>query len=157
LDYLRRIGQDFCHDATNADTSRTRSRIRHDLLPHLVRHYNSRVVEILGRLAAQAVDWRRDQATATEDLLRRAERPRAGTILIFDRATLALAPKRRRRALWRAVWAREGWSRLGMGFREWDRLASLCRGGPVAIDLPGGLRARRRDSVVQVGPINGGL
>jgi tRNA(Ile)-lysidine synthase len=156
LAYLQQLGQDYCHDATNADTTRTRSRIRHDLLPQLAKNYNPRVVEVLGRLAAQAADWRRDQATATEDLLRTAERPRAGTVLVFDRSALSAAPRRRRRTLWRRVWAREGWSRLGMGFREWGRLAALCRGGPPAIDLPGGLRARRRGAVVQVGPTSGG-
>jgi hypothetical protein len=111
---------------------------------------------MLGRLALQAADWRRDQASAAEELLQEAERPRAGPVLVFDVPALAGAPRRRRRALWRRVWTREGWSRLGMGFREWDRLAALCRGGPAALDLPGGLRARRRDTVIQVGPTKGG-
>ena len=153
---LQHLDQDFRHDATNADTTRTRSRIRHDLLPHLAKNYNPRVVEVLGRLAVQATDWRRDQAAFVEELLRTAERPRAGPMLVFDRAVLAAVPRRRRRTLWRAVWTREGWSRLGMGFREWDLLAAFCRGGPVAVDLPGGLRARRRESVIQIGPTNGG-
>ena len=73
-------------DATNADTTRTRSRIRHELLPLLARQYNPRVVEALGRLAAQAADWRRDQAAIAAELLRlRAELPRAGPVLVFDR------------------------------------------------------------------------
>ncbi len=154
--YLQQLGQDYRHDATNADTTRTRSRIRHDLLPHLAKNFNPRIVNLLGRLAAQAVGWRRDQAAAAEQLLRQAERPRAGPVLVFARSTLSAAPRRRRRALWRRVWTREGWSRLGMGFREWDRLAALCRGGPAAIDLPGGVRARRRETVIQVGPASGG-
>jgi hypothetical protein len=65
-------------------------------------------------------------------------------------------PRRRRRAAWRWLWEREGWPRRAMGFREWDRLAVLCRGGPAALDLPGGVRARRRGSVIQVGPTNEG-
>jgi tRNA(Ile)-lysidine synthase len=152
LSYLRGLGQDYRTDATNADLSRTRSRIRHDLLPLLTRDYNQGVVAALGRLASQATDWQRDQSAAAEDLLRATERPRAGTVLVFDRATLAKAPRRRRRALWRAVWRRENWPRLGMGCREWDRLAVLCRGGPAALDLPGRLRARRRGNIIQVGP-----
>ena len=103
--YLHDLGQDYREDATNADTTRTRSRIRHDLLPLLAKNYNPRVVAALGRLAVQAADWRCDQAAATEELLRAAERPRAGPILIFDRTTLAAAPRRRRRAMWRAVWS----------------------------------------------------
>jgi tRNA(Ile)-lysidine synthase len=153
--YLRDLGQEYREDATNADTTRTRSRIRHDLLPLLAKNYNPRVVAALGRLAVQAADWRRDQAATTEELLRAAERPRAGHVLIFDRTALAVAPRRRRRALLRAVWSREGWSRQDMGFREWDRLAAFCRGGPTAMDLPGGLRIRRRGNVIQIGPIAG--
>ncbi|HEY1376722.1 MAG TPA: tRNA lysidine(34) synthetase TilS [Gemmataceae bacterium] len=156
LAFLRELGQDYREDATNADVTRTRSRIRHELLPHLARHYNPGVVAVLGRLAAQAADWRRDQVTAAEMLLTAVERPRAGPLLVFDRAALAAAPRRRRRAVWRRVWQREGWPRQGMGFREWDRLAGLCRGGPAAVDLPGGVRARRHGPVIQVGPANGG-
>jgi tRNA(Ile)-lysidine synthase len=154
LDYLRQLGQDYCHDATNADTSRTRSRIRHELLPLLAKEYNPRVVAVLDRLAMQAADWRRDQAAMVAELLLVAERPPAGPLLIFDGAVLALAPRRRRRALFRRIWQREGWPRSGMGYREWDRLAALCRGGPVALDLPGRMRARRRGGIVQVGPMD---
>jgi tRNA(Ile)-lysidine synthase len=156
LAHLQQLGQDYRQDATNADTTRTRSRIRHDLLPLLAKNFNPRVVDVLGRLAVQAADWRRDQAAVVEELLQTAERPRAGELLVFDSSMLAAAPRRRRRTLWRLVWTREGWSRLGMGFREWDRLAALCRGGPTAIDLPGGLRARRRGAVIQIGPMSGG-
>jgi tRNA(Ile)-lysidine synthase len=153
LAYLQYLGQDYRHDATNADATRTRSRIRHDLLPLLAEKYNPRVVEVLGRLAMQAADWRRDQAAVTDELLRIAERPRAGAILVFDRPILSAAPRRRLRAIWRMVWQREGWSRQEMGFREWDRLAGLCRGGPTALDLPGRIRARQHDNVIQVGPV----
>jgi tRNA(Ile)-lysidine synthase len=155
LAYLRDLGQDFRHDATNADLTRTRNRIRHELLPLLAEKYNPRVVDVLGRLATQAADWRWDQAAAADELIRIAERPRAGPLLVFDRAALAAAPRRRRRALWRRVWEREGWPRQAMGFREWDRLARLCSGGPAALDLPGGVRARRRGMVIQVGPTDG--
>ncbi len=157
LDYLRQLGQDYRVDATNADLSRTRSRIRHELLPHLARQYNPRVVDLLARLAGQASDWRRDHTAAADELLRIAERRRAGPLLVFDRAALAAAPRRQRRAAWRRLWQREGWPRQEMGFREWDRLARLGRGGPAALDLPGGLRARRRGAVLQVGPVNEGI
>jgi tRNA(Ile)-lysidine synthase len=156
LAYLQSLGQDYRVDATNADTSRTRSRIRHQLLPLLARDYNPQVVAILARLATQAAGWRREATAAIEELLRSAERPRAGSLLIFDGAVLAAALRRRRRALFRAIWQREGWPRSGMGFREWDRLAKLCRGGEAAIDLPGRMRARRRGKVIQIGPIDGG-
>ena len=42
---LKTIGQDYREDASNTDLSRTRARIRHDLLPLLARDYNPRVAE----------------------------------------------------------------------------------------------------------------
>jgi tRNA(Ile)-lysidine synthase len=152
LEYLGRIGQDFREDESNADLRMTRNRIRHELLPLLVDRYNPRVRDVLCRLAAQAVEWQQTSRGLREDLLRRSELPRAGGQLVFDREVLAREPTHRVRELWRMVWEREGWPRREMGYREWDRLAGLCRGGPKALDLPGGLRARRRDRVVQVGP-----
>jgi tRNA(Ile)-lysidine synthase len=155
LDFLRTIGQDFRDDATNADRRFTRNRIRHELLPRLA-EYNPRVTEVLGRLAEQAVDWRPELEAAAEELLRAGERPRAGPLLVFDAVTLAAAPPHRLRLLWRRVWEREDWPRREMGFEDWDRLAGVCRGELAAIDLPGGIRARRRGAVIQVGPTHGG-
>src|SRR5262245_10919861 len=42
-DYLASLGQTYRDDATNADLSRTRSRLRHDLMPKLATEYNPRV------------------------------------------------------------------------------------------------------------------
>jgi tRNA(Ile)-lysidine synthase len=152
LDYLRSLGQSAREDRTNAELRFTRNRIRHELLPHLAERYNPRIAAVLGRLAAQAAAAQRELAAGVADLLAAAEKPRAGALLVFDRAALAAAPRPRLRALWRRVWEREGWPRQAMGFREWDRLAALGTTGPAALDLPGRLRARRRERVVQVGP-----
>jgi hypothetical protein len=40
-----------------------------------------------------------------------------------------------------------------MGYVAWDRLAGLVLGAGTAIDLPGGIRARCRGQVLQVGPV----
>ena len=42
-EYLGRVGQPFREDETNTDLRRTRSRIRHDLLPKLEAEYNPRI------------------------------------------------------------------------------------------------------------------
>ena len=42
-DYLAALNQPFREDASNADLSRTRARIRHDLLPRLAAEYNPQV------------------------------------------------------------------------------------------------------------------
>jgi tRNA(Ile)-lysidine synthase len=154
LTYLESLGQDYREDASNADHRFARSRIRHELLPLLAERYNPRVRDVLCRLAEQAADARREIDAVVVGLIQAAERPRAGPMLVFDRAILAAAPRPRLRSLWRRVWEREGWPRQAMGFAEWDRLAELCGGGPEVIDLPGRIRARRRGAVVQIDPVD---
>ena len=53
-DYLGQLGQPWREDATNRDTSRTRARIRHNLLPLLEQDFDSAAVAHLSRLAAHA-------------------------------------------------------------------------------------------------------
>jgi tRNA(Ile)-lysidine synthase len=53
-DYLGQLYQPWREDATNQDTSRTRARIRHNLLPLLEQDFDPAVVTHLGRLASLA-------------------------------------------------------------------------------------------------------
>lgn len=53
-DWLRAIGQPWREDATNADTTRLRARLRVALLPLLERDFQPRIVERLGSLARLA-------------------------------------------------------------------------------------------------------
>jgi tRNA(Ile)-lysidine synthase len=94
--------------------------------------------------------WRAERDEAAE-LLRRAELPRAGALLVFDRAVLAAAPRRLVRALLRLAWEREGWPVGGMGYEDWQRLADLVQDETGAVDLPGRVRARCRGRVLQLG------
>ena len=61
-EYLSSLRQAWREDATNQDTSRTRARIRHELIPFLERGFDARVVTRLARLASHAredeVFWR---------------------------------------------------------------------------------------------------
>jgi hypothetical protein len=43
-----------------------------------------------------------------------------------------------------------------MGYREWTRLADFCQGDRRGLQLPGGIRVRRKGRVIQAGPANGG-
>jgi hypothetical protein len=54
--------------------------------------------------------------------------------------------------MFRLAWVREGWALGSMDFAGWDRLAAVALGEARAVDLPGGIRARRRHRVVQLGP-----
>ncbi len=53
-EYLSELGQLWREDASNQDTSRTRARIRHQLIPLLVRDFDRAAVTRLARLAAHA-------------------------------------------------------------------------------------------------------
>src|SRR5262249_53467631 len=152
LAYLEELGQPFRHDASNDDPRFTRNRIRHQLLP-LLRDFNPRVEEALGRLAEQAEEAFQAEQEQAAELLHRAERPRAGSLVILDAATLAAAPRRLVRSALRLVWQREGWPMGGLDFADWERLADLAGAGAGAVDLPGGTHARRRGGVLQLGSL----
>ena len=53
LAYLDDLGQPYRIDSTNSDLQFTRNRIRAEVLP-LLRSFNPGIVDVLGRLAAQA-------------------------------------------------------------------------------------------------------
>ena len=149
--YLNLLGQPFRVDSTNSDLNYTRNRIRSELLPQLAACYNPAVARVLARLAEQAEEAYRDEEAAAVSLLSAAELPRAGATLVFDRARLAAAPRRLTRAALRLAWAREGWPLDAMNYDAWERLAGLVYGEGRAADLPGGVRARVREHVLQLG------
>jgi tRNA(Ile)-lysidine synthase len=144
LAYLATNNQPFRTDSTNADPRFTRNRIRHDLLP-LLKTFNPDVVATLVQTAEQAEELFTHLRTEAEDLLRRAELPRAGAVLVFDRATLETAPPHRVRDLLRLVYDREGWPTGQMTAAHWQRLAALTVG-----DYPEGVSLRATAKVVQL-------
>ncbi len=152
LEYLRAATLDWREDATNRDLAYTRNRIRHELLPQLA-EYNPAIGSLLGRLARQADEAYRDLEARTRILLAAAERPRGAPWLVFDRASLAAAPRHLVRELFHLVWERERWPLGEMNHAHWERLATLACGEGAAVDLPGRIRARCRGRVFQVGRV----
>lgn len=148
LAYLAGLRQPYVTDATNFDTTLTRARIRAELLP-LLETFNPTAVAALGRLARQADEVSEYLRGVAAGLLHRHERPRAGAVVVFD--TLAVAPPVLH-ALLQLVWEREGWPRGDMGDDAWRRAAAVLRGDLAAAEFPGGVKARRRGAVVQIGP-----
>ncbi len=53
-DYLDRMGISYCEDSTNQDTSFSRNRIRHELLPLLRESYSPNITSVLSRMAELA-------------------------------------------------------------------------------------------------------
>jgi tRNA(Ile)-lysidine synthase len=148
--FLDVLKQPFREDSSNADIRRTRNRIRHELLPLLAEHYNPAIVSLLAGLATQMDEVFADEEQAVDCLLAQAERPRAGDMLVLDARSLAAASRRHVRALFRRLWAREGWPVDAMTFEAWERVAGLAFGEQTALDLPDGVRAQRRREVVQL-------
>ncbi len=150
-DYLRQLGTAFREDRSNADVRFTRNRIRHELLPLLAEQYNPAIVTALGRLAEQAAEVHLSEEAAARALLAEAELPRAGTTVVLKHLRLAVATRHRVREVFRLLWEREGWPAGEIGFDAWDRMAGVVVGEAGTVDLPGGVRVRRRGRVVQVG------
>jgi tRNA(Ile)-lysidine synthase len=148
---LREQGWDWREDSSNVDLKYTRNRIRRELLPHLTQHYNPGVAAALARLAEQAEEAFQAEEAEAATLLRAAELPRAGRLLILSAEPLTAAPSRMVRALLRLLWEREDWPRGDMDHDAWQRAAEVARGGAQAVDLPGGVQIRRRERVVQLG------
>lgn len=138
-DYLGSIGQDWREDATNADTSRTRSRLRHELLPLLARDYNPRVVEALVRLGQIAAT----REPTFERLLREHERAAIVTAgpdaIVLRRERLVALPPALRVELLRSIWRHAGWPEGAMTAGLWRRLAAFARRGEGCRSVAGGI------------------
>jgi tRNA(Ile)-lysidine synthase len=150
--YLADIEQPYRVDSSNRDPRFTRNRIRHELLPMLAEQFNPKIAVVLRRLAEQAEEAYQSQVREARAVLLAAERPRGGSLFIFDRKVLAAAARSQVREVFRLVWEREGWPTGRMGFDSWDRLAGLALGEASGVDLPGGIWARVTERVVQIEP-----
>ncbi len=138
LAYLADHGWPYRIDETNEDLSLRRNRVRHELLPALAA-YNPRIVDALGRTAhlMRLVD---EWAGAEVD----ARTPAGATI---DAERLAGAPRYLALALARRV------AGLELSLEHAAAVADLATAPDgSAVDLPGGLVARRVGSEVRIGP-----
>jgi tRNA(Ile)-lysidine synthase len=129
--YLQTLGQDFRDDATNADMSRTRARIRHDLLPRLVHDYNPRVDLALVRLGMLAAASEGAMENRLRALGQFATMSVSHDQAELRRDRLLQLPMYLRAELLRRVWRQAGWPEAGMTTNRWKRLASLSRSGRI--------------------------
>ena len=158
--YLSDLGQPWREDASNQDTSRTRARIRHQLIPLLLRDFDAAAVTRLSRLAKHAREdeafWRaledeRLQALVTREssraislsvedflspipILNRTDQIAAGDLTPSSIPTLALT-----RRLVRRIFTELRGSREQLTSRHVDcvmDLATKSQSG-ARIDLPG--------------------
>jgi len=149
LEYLHQHGIEYLHDESNDDTSFTRNRIRHDLLPLLERDFNPKTRDALLRLAQQAgevTDVLAAQVTALQ--ARCCELTESEVRVRCD--LLGETPRSIVRQLMRQVWIDQDWPRQKMGFAEWDSVAAIIAGELSGRDLPGGVNAARRRATLKL-------
>jgi tRNA(Ile)-lysidine synthase len=146
LEYLAEIGQPFREDSTNRDLGYTRNRLRHDLLPRLTADYNPRIVDSLlrlGLLAADAQALIEEQASKLANCYLLDSGPDR---ILIDTSSLVEAPRALVREVLISAWRARGWPMQGMGYEEWELLATLAAGPapqPPKHVLPGEILAER--------------
>jgi tRNA(Ile)-lysidine synthase len=141
--YLSSLNQPFREDATNADTRRTRARIRHDLLPKLAAEYNPAVADALNRLARLASASYRafEERLAELEQLAVAGPSDPDTVSLDREVLLGLSPLIRIEVI-RLAWRRAGWPEVAMSSKRWRRLSSIVRRTlPGPIDVGSGVVA----------------
>ena len=156
--YLVGRGIAWREDATNRDTAFSRNRIRHELLPQLVREWNPNLVELLAQTAELAQEdeayWRAAIEHMAPEYMRRD--PPA---VILDGDCLAAAPGSvARRMIRRAVEVVKGDLR-SVDFRHIDALLSLAvqDSGDGRVQIPGVDALRSFHQIRLAPPVADGL
>ena len=156
LEYLREIGQEYCHDSSNDELRFSRNRLRHELIPLLQTEYRSDVDLALWRLseqAAQAHDLIEGLAKALWERARQAQPlpsspPMGGgslVLLALRSDVLTGVQPYLASEVWRLAWRDARLSEQAMTSAHWQQLAELSgsRGDGGSVNLPGGSVARR--------------
>jgi tRNA(Ile)-lysidine synthase len=135
-EYLQAIGQTFREDQSNTDRRFTRNRIRHELLPHLARHYNSNAADALLRIGSLAAEAQNVIENLVAELADQAVNFKNTTTVEIDAKTMAERPRYLLRELCVAVWRRQSWPMQAMGFVQWDELAEILLAANTSAPLP---------------------
>jgi tRNA(Ile)-lysidine synthase len=147
--WLAEIGQDFRIDVTNADQSRTRSCIRHTVLPALERELGPQVRDSLLRLADQASDLQSVIEELAANALHECLEDETREMVRLNANALAGRPRHLIREVFVKLWKRRNWPRQAMDLDAWDRLAALVDEEGRAT-LPGRIEALRRGILIVV-------
>jgi tRNA(Ile)-lysidine synthase len=144
MDYLAAMQQDSREDRSNRDLIFTRNRLRHELIPYLIQHFNPHIGEALTRLARHAADAQAAIETQVERLRRRAAAMPDTHTVILRLSVLRTAPPFLVRELVRRLWTEAGWPLKQLGYAELERITDIVTGKSHAWDLPCGVHARKR-------------
>jgi tRNA(Ile)-lysidine synthase len=150
LEALSAWAEPFRRDPSNEDRRFARNRLRHDVLPLLEAQFNPRLVEVLCRMGRQSREIHEYLGRQADDVLTRAECPRAGATLVLRADVLAKTDRVLVREAMRRLWQRENWPADDMTFEDWDMLARMPQSPDAYRDFPGLVHARRVRNVLQL-------
>jgi tRNA(Ile)-lysidine synthase len=125
-DYLAGLGQSCREDLSNSDLTRTRARIRHDLLPKLKAEYNPRVASALVRLGHLAGALQRSLDTDVDQMKQSMVITSSADCVALKHGILSSLPLHLRADVLRRIWREFGWPEAGMTARRWLRLAMVA-------------------------------
>ena len=141
----------FGDDATNADTSMTRNRIRHQLLPKLRSDFNPQVDSALMRLSQQTGEIIDCLDALANRILSEATLEETPLVCRLDRELLRKWPQAVIRHAITVLWTRCGWPRQKMTTEHWTRLSEIIVGGrEQSLDFPDRLRMSCSGRVVRI-------
>ncbi len=153
LVYLAELGQSYREDSSNRDTSYTRNRIRHELLPRLAEQFNAGVVDALLRLGSLAGEVQTVIDALAGQLADRCVCQQRPSAVRIDAGALAAEPPYLVREVLMLVWRRQGWPMQAMGFAQWELLqnvlsaAAQCRSDSSSKQVfPGGVLAEASEA-----------
>ena len=143
-DFLERVGQAWREDESNLDLDYARNFLRHEILARCVAGPYPDASAAITRLAAQAATASAAIRSAADLILDTHASRHADGSVVMRTQSLAAVDSHLAAELFAALWQREGWPRRDMTARHYAALAALLRDdSPPAIDLPGGIHARR--------------
>ena len=146
---LRHRGEPWREDATNADLSNPRNRVRHELLPYLQQHFNPSVVRSLTRLADLARTDDVWMAEAAASAAKQVVTVAAGEVRLDCRALQALPGALARRVVQHALETVSGGA--AAGFEDVETVRAVAFGAQPAAQVSGARVEHSAGSVVLIG------
>ncbi len=146
--YLLDIGQPWRDDPTNLDTSRTRARIRHDLLPRLANEFNPHVAAAILRLGDLTREAMATVDGVVAELANKTILSKDQNDITINQSRLAECSPYLRAEFLRALWRSAGWPEAAMDHARWRRLAAWIMRSEGALDIGAGVRAVIADGTI---------
>jgi tRNA(Ile)-lysidine synthase len=141
LEYLDRLRQPYCTDASNRDLRFARNRLRHEVFPALQGFGTSDVVEGLVQLGRQAAEVLEPIRSESRRLLDQVLENQGDLALLHLDRLEDLPGRAVLREMFVELWRCRGWPRGEMSAERWERLAEAAITGECSENMmPGGVR-----------------